>query len=250
MNKRNKDFFWFVFLFFVGAMALLPSMANAQDIQLHYDFGRNIYSDTEAGRPKLTLTYENFTADAWGSWYYFVDVDFSRKFTESAYTEVSREFNVGSKGFAAHVEYDGGLSKTGSYQQSALIGPAWNGHNADFSTTYSVQLMYKQYFKSYAYTHKYASVQLTGVWSTQFANKALTFSGFVDFWRGEQSNGHGQLVFLTEPQLWYNLNTIKGLEKCCLSVGTEWEISNNFVYNTYNDDSFFFNPTLALKWQF
>ena len=35
-----------------------------------------------------------------------------------------------------------------------------------------------------------------------------------------------------------------------LSIGTEVEISNNFIYNTYNDDSFFINPTLALKWQF
>ncbi|MBR0036366.1 MAG: DUF5020 family protein [Bacteroidales bacterium] len=230
--------------------SLFAFSAIAQDLQLHYDFGRNLYSDTEAHRPKVTLTYEAFKADSWGSWYYFVDVDFSRKFTESAYTEISREFNIGSKGLAAHVEYDGGLSKAGSFQHAALIGPAWNGHNADFSTTYSVQLMYKHYFKSYAYTHAYASVQLTGVWSTTFANKALTFSGFVDLWRGEQANGHGQLVFLTEPQLWYNFNTLKGMEKVNLSVGTEWEISNNFIFNTYNDDSFFFNPTLALKWTF
>lgn len=236
--------------FFTAVMSLMMTAALAQNLQLHYDFGRNIYSDTEAGRPKVTLTYEAFKADQWGSWFYFVDVDFSRKFTESAYTEISREFNVGSKGFAAHLEYDGGLSKSGSYQQAALVGPAWNGHNADFSTTYSVQLMYKHFFKSYFYTHSYASVQLTGVWSTSFANKALTFSGFVDLWRGEQANGHGQLVFLTEPQLWYNFNTLSGMEKVNLSVGTEWEISNNFIYNTYNDDSFFFNPTLALKWTF
>ncbi len=235
----------------VVAFALMSVPSFAQDLQLHYDFGRNIYSDEEAHRPKVTLTYEAFKADKWGSWYYFVDVDFSRKFTEAAYTEISREFNIGQKGFAAHVEYNGGLSaRSGSYQQSALIGPAWNGHNEDFSTTYSVQLMYKQYFKSYGYTSPYASVQLTGVWSTTFANKALTFSGFIDFWRGEKSNGHGQLVMITEPQLWYNLNTVAGMEDVNLSVGTEWELSNNFIYNTYNDQSFFFNPTLALKWTF
>ena len=88
------------------------------------------------------------------------------------------------------------------------------------------------------------SVQLTGVWNTTFANKAMTFSGFIDFWRGENANGHGQMVMLTEPQLWYNLKNQH------LSIGTEVEISNNFIYNTYNDDSFFINPTLALKWQF
>lgn len=238
----------FIFL----AMALIAAIsANAQNIQLHYDLGRNIYPDEEAGRQKVTMTVEQFKADEWGSWFYFVDVDFSRKFTEGAYTEVSREFNLGKTSpFAAHIEYDGGLNLGGSFQQSALIGPAWNGHNADFSTTYSVQLMYKQYFKSYEYTRAYSSVQLTGVWSTTFANKALTFSGFIDFWRGEGANNHGQLVILTEPQLWYNLNTIKGLQKTHLSIGTEVEFSHNFIYNTYNNRDTFINPTLALKWTF
>ena len=236
----------------LAAMMLMAGMsAQAQDIQLHYDFGRTLYADEEAGRQKVTVTLEQFKADQWGSWYYFVDVDLSRKFTEGAYTEISREFNLGKQSpFAAHVEYDGGLNKGGSFQQSGLIGAAWNGHNADFSTTYSVQLMYKHYFKSYDYTRAYASCQLTGVWSTTFAGKACTFSGFIDLWRGEKGNGHGQLVLLTEPQLWYNFNSIKGLEKTNLSIGTEVEISNNFIYNTYNDKSFFINPTLALKWTF
>lgn len=234
------------------AMAFIAAIsANAQDIQLHYDFGRNIYPNEEAGRPKVTMTVEHFNADQWGSWFYFVDVDFSRKFTEGAYTEVSREFNLGKQSpFAAHIEYNGGLNRFGSFQQSALIGPAWNGHSKDFSKTYAVQLMYKQFFKSYDDTRAYASFQLTGVWSTTFANKACTFSGFIDFWRGEQANGHGQLVILTEPQFWYNLNSIPSMKSTNLSIGTEVRISNNFIYNLYNDKSFFVNPTLALKWAF
>ena len=121
---------------------------NAQNIQLHYDFGRNIYTGAEASRSKVTITLEQFKADSWGSWYYFVDVDLSSHFTESAYTEISREFKLGkTTPFAAHIEYDGGLSRNGSFQQAGLIGGAWNGHNADFSKTYSVQLLYKQFFK-------------------------------------------------------------------------------------------------------
>ena len=233
-----KQFFLFLFVM-VSVMT-----AQAQNVQLHYDLGRNIYPDEEAGRQKVTLTVEQFKADQWGSWFYFVDIDFSRKFTEGAYTEISREFNLGKQSpFAAHVEYDGGLNRFGSFQQAALLGPAWNGHNADFSMTYSVQLLYKRFFKSYNYTSAYHSAQLTGVWSTTFANKKCTFTGFVDFWRGEKANGHGQLVILTEPQLWYNATEH-------LSVGTEWEISNNFVYNTFNDKTFFVNPTVALKWNF
>lgn len=234
------------------AMLLIVTIsANAQNIQFHYDFGRHIYSNEEAGRQKITVTIEQFKADQWGSWFYFVDIDINRRFTESAYTEISREFNLGKQSpFAAHIEYDGGLNRSRSFQHAALIGPAWNGHSADFSKTYSVQLMYKQYFKSYADTRSYASFQLTGVWGITFANKACTFSGFADLWRGEKANRHGQLVFLTEPQLWYNLNTLNGMENVNLSIGTEVEISNNFIFNTYNNKNFFVNPTLALKWTF
>jgi len=227
------------------AMLMLMGMAvQAQNVQLHYDFGRNIYSNEEAGRQKVTMTLEQFKADKWGSWFYFVDIDFSRKFTEAAYAEISREFNLSKKvPIAAHVEYDGGLNRFGSFQQAALVGAAWNGHSADFSKTYSVQLMYKRYFKSYEYTRGYNSVQLTGVWGLNFAKGKGTFSGFIDLWRGEKGNGHGQLVVLTEPQLWFNVTPH-------LSFGSEIEISNNFVYNTYSEKSFFVNPTLGAKWNF
>ena len=227
----------------MAVMAVAALTAQAQNVQLHYDFGRNLYPDQEAGRQKVTLTVEQFKADQWGSWYYFVDVDMSRKFTEGAYTEISREFKLGKQSpFAAHVEYDGGLNRFGSFQQAALVGGAWNGHNADFSKTCSLQLMYKRFFKSYNYTSAYNSVQLTGVWGLNLGRKC-TFSGFIDFWRGEKARGHGQLVILTEPQLWYNATDH-------LSIGTEWEISQNFIYNTYDDKSFFVNPTLGIKWNF
>ena len=227
-----------------GMMAVAALAANAQNIQLHYDFGRNIYPDEEAGRQKVTVTVEQFKADKWGSWYYFVDLDLSRKFFKGAYTEISREFNLGSQSpFAAHIEYDGGLNLGGSFQQAALVGAAYNGHNADFSKTWSVQLLYKRFFKSYDYTSAYNSAQLTGVWGINFAGGKGTFSGFIDFWRGEKADGHGQLVILSEPQIWYNVTSN-------ISFGSEAEISNNFIYNTYNDKSFFINPTLAFKWNF
>lgn len=228
-------------------MAVAALSANAQNIQLHYDFGRNIYSNEEADRQKVTATLEQFKADDWGSWYYFFDVDLTSKTTRSIYTEISREINLGKNlPLAAHVEYDGGLWHApaignGSYQQAGLAGIAYNGHNADFSKTWSVQALYKQFFKSYEGTHSYASFQLTGVWGLNFLDNKMTFSGFIDFWRGEKANNHGCLVILSEPQLWYNVNKH-------LSVGTEVEFSNNFIVNYYNDKTFFVNPTLGVKW--
>ena len=236
------------FLSIVMAMAALT--ASAQDIQVHYDFGRNIYSGEEAGRQKVTVTLEQFKADKWGSWYYFVDVDISRKETMGAYTEISREFKLGKQSpFAVHLEYDGGLGSrlagttSGSYQQAGLLGAAYNGHTADFSTTWSVQLLYKCFFKDANDNSAYHSAQLTGVWGTTFANKKCTFSGFIDFWRAEKANGHGMLVILSEPQFWYNATEH-------FSIGSEVEISNNFIFNTYSSKTFFVNPTLAVKWNF
>ena len=229
-------------LILFGVMALMGLTMYAQNIQLHYDFGRNFYSDQESGRQKMTMTIEQFKADQWGSWFYFVDLDFSRHFVEGAYTEVSRELNIKKDSpFALHVEYDGGLTRTYAFQQAGLIGAAYNGHSADFSKTWSVQLLYKQYFSN-EYVHSYASAQLTGVWGLNFLNNKLRFSGFIDFWRGEKAdNGHGMVVMLTEPQLWYNVNDH-------FSIGTEVEVSNNFITNTYDGKTFFVNPTLAVKW--
>lgn len=239
---------------FALTLVLLLAAFNvwSQNFQLHYDFGRKIYSDEEATRQMVTLTYEQFKADKLGSWYWFVDFDMYSDGMKGAYTEISREFTFANPSsavsLAAHVEYDGGLTsfKNGGgtrFQNSALIGPALNGHNSDFSTTWSLQAMYKQYFK-YNESSAYASMQLTGVWSTTFASGKCTFSGFIDLWRGEKANGHGQLVLLTEPQLWYNFDKH-------FSLGTEIEISDNFIFpESVTDKSFYVNPTLAVKYNF
>ena len=79
-------------LFLTTLIAFCATAMHAQNIQMHYDFGRNFYSNEEDGRQKVTLTLEQFKADNWGSWFYFVDIDLSRHFTEGAYTEISREF--------------------------------------------------------------------------------------------------------------------------------------------------------------
>ena len=84
----------------IAIFVLLGGVASAQNVQLHYDFGRNIYSDELPERQKLTLTFEHFSTDKAGSWYYFVDMDFLKDGACGAYTEISREFNVGKQGFA------------------------------------------------------------------------------------------------------------------------------------------------------
>ncbi|MBF1436371.1 MAG: DUF5020 family protein, partial [Prevotella micans] len=77
----------------------------------------------------------------------------------------------------------------------------------------------------------------------------ITFSGFCDLWY--DPNVNGKLIVVSEPQLWYNLNTIRGWEKVKLSLGSEVEISNNFVWNDKGQNNRFYAiPTVAAKWTF
>ncbi len=50
-------------LFFTFATLFVGITLCAQNFQLHYDLGRRIYSDEEATRQNITLTYEKYKAD-------------------------------------------------------------------------------------------------------------------------------------------------------------------------------------------
>lgn len=243
-------------LFFLLAMLMSSMIVNAQNIQLHKDFGHALY-DELSGRPSMTATLEMFKPDKLGSTFTFVDLDFQSDGMAGAYWEIFREFNLTkNRQWAVHVEYNGGLSSdeelwtANRFQHAILLGGAWNWASKDFSKTFSVQLMYKYYFKNRHYdAHAFSGFQLTEVWGMQFAKGACTFSGFCDLWY--DPNANGKLIFLSEPQFWYNFNTLKGWKGVNLSLGTEVEISNNFVWNDFGQhNKFYVIPTIAAKWTF
>ncbi|MBQ8047737.1 MAG: DUF5020 family protein [Prevotella sp.] len=234
------------------SLAFLP--LTAQDIQLHYDLGHSLYGDLD-GRPNLTSTVEMFRTDRLGSTYFFTDIDYYTDGAAGAYWEISREFNVSAdKHWAAHVEYNGGATSiehtavATRFQHALLLGPAWNWANRDFTATFSLQAMYKRYFKGMS-RNGFDGFQLTAVWSKTLAHGLFTFSGFADLWRDKDVAG--KLIFLSEPQLWCNVYTLKGTENLHFSVGTEVELSNNFVFNNAGrNNKFYAIPTLALKCSF
>lgn len=235
--------------FSLCAMLLVAFATSAQNLQLHYDFGRHLYSDKEAGRQFLTATFEHFKADRLGHWYYFIDLDIDKEGMRGGYVEITREFNFYKTGeagaFAAHIEYNGGLTRYSSFQQAGLLGVSWNGHSKDYSKTYSLQTLYKHFIGD-KNNGSYASFQITGVWGLNFLKNKLTFSGFFDIWSEKTYwAGDRHIVFLTEPQLWYNFHNK-------VSVGTEIEVSSNFIYHSApnRNDSWFVNPTLAFKYNF
>lgn len=230
----------------VAILIVLFSVASlkAQNLQVHYDFGKT--------RKLVTSTVEMFKPDKWGSTFFFIDMNYDAnngKTVSLAYWEIARGIKLGKSPFAAHVEYNGGFGQfnMGSAYGAFPINDAWlagfdyNIHNADFTKGITFQVLYK-----YIRDKQDASFQLTTVWYMHLLNKKLTFDGFADFWREDNSFTNSdetvdktKFVFLTEPQIWYNLTEN-------LSLGSEVEISSNFSGNK----GFMVNPTLAGKWKF
>ena len=228
-------------------MATIPMFAQL-NVQLHYDFADALYGKELSNRPHWTATIENFKADKWGSTYFFVDLDFGGNTMKSAYAEISREFKLGTSPFAVHIEYNGGLSGGGSYNDAYLAGAAWNWANQDFSKTFSFQVLYK-YLARQVVGSKH-SWQLTTVWGIHFAKGLCTFSGYADVWHDNSVKGN--LVLSSEPQFWFNLNALESVpDDFLLSLGTEVELTKSLVWPTDGlNDRFYAIPTLAAKWTF
>ena len=163
------------------------------NVQLHYDLGRACYGTDLNNRQKLTATVENFTADKWGSTYFFVDADFGDNVMRSAYTEFSREIQTKAMPVALHVEYNGGLSYGSgngdgyAYNDAYLAGVAYNWNSADFSKGFSIQALYKYMAKCEPYCNSW---QVTAVWRANFAKGLCTCSGYVDLWHDNTVNGN------------------------------------------------------------
>ena len=184
----------------------------------------------------------------------FTDIDYHQDGAAGVYWEIAREMNLTkNRQWAAHLEYNGGATSiehtaiASRFQHSVLAGGAWNWASQDFSKTFSLQLMYN-YFKGMS-RGAFNSFQATAVWGTTFAHGLCTFSGYVDLWYDKDVSGN--LITMSEPQFWFNLNKLRKMDGVNLSLGTEVELSNNFVFdNKGRNNKFYAIPTIAAKWTF
>jgi len=206
----------------------------AQNFQLHYDFGKD--------RHFLTSTLEMFKPDEHGATFWFVDIDYaSPTHTASmAYWEIARYINLPLfpenhflSQVTATIQYNDGLNNSMSF------GNVWLG---GFSLplnlkiiTINTDILYRK-----AEAQK-GNFQLTLVWFKSLLQERLTFTGFMDLWGQQASDGSSQLVLLSEPQLWLNLGQH-------LAVGGELEISRNFIIGAGKQLQLC--PTLGFKWNF
>lgn len=224
---------------FLLSLLLTPMLMKAQNVQLHYDMGKD--------RGYFTSTVEMFKPDKLGNTFFFVDMDYNVgdvKGVSLAYFEIARVLTLGKSPFGLHAEFNGGFGQFAAspFNGAYTINNAWLGgldyswNSADFSRGFSLKVLYKNIREKHD-----ASFQLTGVWYANFLKNKITFSGFADFWREDNIFGEKttEYVFLTEPQLWYNATKN-------LSLGTEVEFSNNFG----GLEGFNVMPTVAAKWTF
>lgn len=205
----------------LAIFAILAAFSvNAQNFQLHRDFDRDQY----------TSTFEMFKMDKWGNTFTFVDFDYKGGNVSSAYYEIARVLKTEKMPVGIHVEYNGGTSNMFSFANAWIFGLNYAKGNADWG--FSTYAGYKAFKGA-----EEANFQVTGTWYVNMFKGKLTCSGFADLW---SENGlSDNTVFLTEPQLWYNVTEN-------LSLGGEVEISNNFAFT----NEFKVRPTLAVKWNF
>lgn len=221
-------------------VAATTCFSQAQNIQLHYDFGRSLYEKDLPDRPVLTTTVEYNHPDSWGNTYFFVDMYYKEQGVSTAYWEIFRELKFWKNPFSVHLEYNGGLSKAASIKNAWLLGVTYTKRSSSGKRWFTFTPMYK-YIQKHSSPHNF---QLTAAWHVDMLDGVYTFNGFIDWWREKSS--YGTMVFLSEPQFWINFDKIDGInKKLRLSFGSELKVCTNLV-----DEGFYVIPTLALKWRF
>ncbi|MDR2950276.1 MAG: DUF5020 family protein [Prevotella sp.] len=218
----------------------------AQNLQLHFDPRHGLHGDKVSEKNYFTATFEMFKPDKWGSTFMFVDLDFnqSRGNIGTMYLEIARDLKLGKSPIMAHVEFNGGVGKAENFGFS--IANAYMA-GASYATnikglTLSTYLVYKYN----AFQRVSNDVQWTFTWGVDLFNNKVRVNGFFDLWTQDKNTVHGvdrdgkKIILLTEPQFWYNVSSN-------LALGTEIEISNNFITGT---NKVYMNPTIAAKWNF
>ncbi len=209
---------------------IITSIAFTQNLQLHYE--------ASGDREYLVSTLEMFKPDQYGSTFWFVDMEYNdsrgTKGVSLSYWEIARSFSLPINNLSATIQYNDGVANFGSLGQVWLLGV---NYYLDLGfVALPLDILYRDAAGSGS-----ANIQLTTTWFIPLLDGNIECSGFVDLWSQDKADGDGkQLVLLSEPQIWYNANEH-------LAVGSEVEISNNFVVGA---DGIQALPTIGLRWTF
>jgi len=225
----------------------LPHVLSAQNLQLHYDFGNE--------RKFYTATLEMFRPDTMGSTFWFVDLDFNfpgnPRSMSAAYWEISRDFYIPwiqdvafLQGTGFHLEYNDGFT---AFEDSSQFMSAAS-YNSVFLAGFSYPVTIGKVSLSTQLLCRMPrgmdtpDFQFTVVWFQPLFRNRVLFTGFMDLWSQDKVSftDDKELVFQTEPQLWFLVTRKIGL-------GGEAEISRNFPVGP---NAWQICPTLAFRWEF
>lgn len=213
MSKR-------IILILVLAVSLM-----GQNIQLHYDLAED--------RQYPVTFVEMFSPDNMGSTYWFVTMEYNNGGMSLAYWEIARHFTLPVQNLSATVQYNDGVANFGSLGYAWLAGISYYFQIGEIGLP--VDIMYRA-----AQGAQSADFQITTYWGIPFLNEKLSFVGYFDLWSQDSGQDEKMLVVLTEPQIWYKLGE-------SLSVGTEFELSHNFLFG---ETGLQLRPTLGARWEF
>lgn len=218
------------------------------ELQLHLDLDRE-----PVGEDIYTTTVEHFSEWSNGDNFFFLDIEGQPNLSTSADTlyfeyapRLSLDRMLGHK-LAPH-DVLGETYLTLQYNDSDrnFINRVWlAGVSFDFA-----------FQPNYGYSNLALLIrdektqdtawQITYAWGQPFqlAGQDLAFQGFADYWQND-----GTEVFLTEPQLRWQLSNLVGQQSVLskAAIGTEVEISHDFFGNGYGWEV---NPTLFFAMTF
>ena len=246
MNHNNNTKKAASALFFLSLITLAcPAQVN---IQLLYDCVET---------PITTI--ETYKGDRWGDTYFFIDhyyfthqSDGQRSWTDvESYYEFERGLNFWKntrlRDLFLHLEFD--FNSIGNGSGMTCIGARYAFHNADFSRTASVALMYDHFIGNGSAD---VPLKFTGTWNVGhlFGLGGLTFNGFFDVWGNnteyltdQMEIGYAHFSVVSQPQLWMNMSDI-GVPN--LNLGGEVVLG----YNHRGTHGLSCQPCVGLKWVF
>ncbi len=234
-------------------MTSLPLTILAQNIQLHYDFGKQ---EDGLKRNFFVGTFEFFHLDTLGYTFLFTDFEFNSpdkpRGASLGYFEIARTFSFPCfhhhavlKNMMVHVEYNDG-SVIYQVNDSTTLGTnlynSWLG-----GLEYGMQLgnlsLNTMVLYKYIRGSSAPDAQFTLVWYYPLFRNKVTLTGYVDIWSQDNpANDRDEklAIFYAEPQIWYNVTSK-------FAIGSETKLSKNFIEGSKRIEAF---PTLGIKWNF
>ncbi|MBL7838294.1 MAG: DUF5020 family protein, partial [Bacteroidetes bacterium] len=141
----------------------------AQNLQLHYDYGKD--------RKHFTSTIEMFKPDDLGATFFFVDFDFNQAGNKSislSYFEIARYFKIpGLDRVSATVQYNDGTAPWGP------LGHVWLG-GGSYAFNIEKGSLSLDVLARKDYLSQDLDVQGTLVWFFPLFDGKVAFTGFID----------------------------------------------------------------------